>query len=161
MMRSFLRGLCLLCCLAVPLPSEVAAAWPDNSPPPYRGPGSQTLPLDEIQRRAYEQDREWARRDDETRRREAEERMRHQQRLEDDRRRAADRERQDRSRDWTQRGAFDEQRLERLDQERLLRRDESKNAGKGGAYRDPKQRGKALDPKELRRYELIQPGERP
>ena len=64
----------------------------------------------------------------------------------------------ERARDWEQRRAYDEWRLERFNDE-LLQRDEQKR--KSGAYREPEYKGKPLNPKELRRYELIKPGERP
>lgn len=151
--------------LGVLLPA-LASAWPDNSLPPYRGPGSQTLPLDEIQRRAYEYDMEWRRRDEEERRRAGEERQRLQWRLEEERRREAFRERDERQKVWEQRaGSYGGQDFERFDEEELMQRRDAgrsgKKSGRGGAHREREHRGKPLDPKELRRYELIKPGERP
>jgi hypothetical protein len=147
----------LACVLALP---GLAYAWNGDSgygPPPDRSTPN-TMQLYEMQRRAYEQDREWRRRDDEERRRAEEERQRDLWRRDEQRRRDNARLQDGSMRDQEQRRVYEEQRLERFRYE-LLQRDEKKL--RGGSHREPQYQGKPLDPKELRRYELSKPGERP
>jgi len=111
-----------------------------------------------MQRRAYEQDQEWRRRDDEQRRRVEDERQRELWRRDEERRRENARQQDERTRDWEQRRAYEEWRQERFNDE-LLQRDAQKR--KSGSYRESEHKGKPLNPKELRRYDLIKPGDRP
>ena len=151
------RHILLICMLALP---GLAQAW--NGGPHYGLPSGRhtrgMTMMDEIQRRAYEQDQEWRRRDDEHRRRTEDERQREMWRRDEERRRENARQQDERTRDWEQRRTYEEWRMERFNYE-LLQRDDQKR--KSGAYRDPEYKGKPLNPKELRRYELIKPGERP
>jgi len=149
------RHILLVCVLALP---GLAQAWnggPDHGLPPNRHRG---MMMDEMQRRAYDQDQEWRRRDDEQRRRVEDERQREMWRRDEERRRENARQQDERTRDWEQRRAYEEWRQERFNYE-LLERDEKKR--KGGAYQEPEYKGKPLNPKGLRPYELIKPGERP
>ena len=163
-MKSLSKSLCalllVLCC------AQTAPAWQNNSrqgPPTYRGPGhGAILPIDDLRRYAQERDQEWQRRDQEQRQREEHERQRQQWRLEEERRRTADRERDARQRDWQQRSLYEEQRRERFEYElELDRRETTGQDSQRGAYREPKYQGKPLDPKELRRYKPVKPGEIP
>jgi hypothetical protein len=117
--------------------------------------------LHEMQRRAYDQEQKWRRRDDEQRRRVEEDRQRDLWRRDEERRREDVRRQEERTHDWEQRRAYEERRQERFRYELLQRDEQTRKGGKGGAYREPEYQGKPLNPKELRRYELIKPGERP
>ena len=155
------RSLLLLCVLALP---GIAHAW--DSVPNYSRQQSdrnaQNMKIiDDMQRQASERDQEWRRRDDEQRRRDADERQRNLRRRDDERRRENARLQDERARDWGQRQAHEEQRMERFNYELLQRDEQQRKGGKGGSYREPEYRGKPLNPKELRRYELLKPGERP
>ena len=151
------RYILLACVLALP---ALALAW--NGDSRYGLPADRStrnaMMLHEMQRRAYEQDQEWRRRDDEQRRRTEDERQRDLWRRDEERRRENVRLQDERTRDWEQRRAYEEQRQERFRYE-LLQRDGQ--ARKSGAQREPEYQGKPLNPRELRRYELIKPGERP
>jgi membrane protein involved in colicin uptake len=149
--------LVLVCVLALSGLAQARNGGPGYGLPPDRSTRN-TFMFHEMQRRAYEQDQEWRRRDDEQRRRTEDERQREMWRRDEDRRRENARQQDERTRDWEQRRAYEEQRQERF-QHDLQQRDEQKQ--KGGAYREPAYTGKPLAPKELRRYELIKPGERP
>ena len=117
--------------------------------------------LHEVQRRSYERDQEWRRRDKDQRRRAEDERQRDLWRRDDQRRQENTRLRDERVREGDRRRAYEAHRLERFQHE-LLQRDEAKRkGGKGGSYREPEYKGKPLDAKELRRYDLMKPGERP
>ena len=150
----------LVCALALP---GLAQAWnggPNYGPPPDRG-ARNTMMLHEVQRRAYEQDQEWRRREDDQRRKVEEERQRDMWRRDDQRRRENARLQDERARDWDRRQAYEEQRLERFQHEWLRRDEEKRKGGRGGYHREPEYKGKPLDAKELRRYDLIKPGDRP
>ena len=154
------RYILLVCVLALPV---MAQAW--NSGPHYGLQpdryGRDTTKFNDMQRRSYEQDQEWRRRDDEQRRRVEDERQREMWRRDEERRRENVRQQRERTRDWDQRRGYEEQRLERFNHELLQRDEEKRKGGKGGANREPEYKGKPLNPKELRRYRLIKPGERP
>ena len=140
------RHILLVCALALPC---LAHAW-SGGPPPDRSSG-QTMMLHDLQHRTYDQEKEMRRRDDEARRRAEEERQRETWRRDEERRRENTRRQDERARDWEQRQAYEEQRLERFQHE-LLQRDEQKRQGG---------KGKSLDSRELRRYDLVKPGDRP
>lgn len=142
-MKSFL--LCI-CVLLLPIPVN---AW-DNGLNRSSDRNAQNMRIiDDMQRQATERDQEWRRRDDEQRRRDADIRQRELLRRDEERRRENARLQGERTRDWEQRQAYEEQRQERLNQQ------------KGGSNREKEYKGKPLNPKELRRYELLKPGERP
>ena len=141
----------------------LAQAWNGGrnyGPTPDRNTRNMMM-LQEMQHRAHDQEQEWRRRDDEQRRRVEEDRQREQWRRDEERRRTNARQQEERTRDWEQRRTYEERRQERFQHELLHRDEQKRQGGKGGAYREPEYRGKPLNPKELRRYELIKPGERP
>jgi len=155
------RYILLACILALP---GLAQAWnnsPNSGPPRDRGTQNMLQNYLEMQRRASDQDQEWRRRDDEQRRRVEDERQRELWRRDEERRREDARRQDERARDWAQRRAYEEWRQERFNDELLQRDEQKRKGGKGGSYREPEYKGKPLNPKELRRYELIKPGERP
>ena len=154
------RCILLICALALP---GLALAWnggANSGPPPDRS-SRNTMMLHEMQRRSYERDQEWRRRDEDQRRRVEEERQRDMWRREDQRRRENTRLQDERVREGDRRRAYEAQRLERFQHELLQRDEEKRKGGKGGSYREQEYKGKPLDAKELRRYDLIKPGERP
>ena len=151
------RYIALACILALPGMAQAWNSGPHYGLPPDRG-SRNMMYYNEMQRRAYEQDMEWRRRDDEQRRRAEDERQRELWRRDEERRRENARRQDERTRDWEQRQAYEEWRQERFNDE-LLQRDAQKR--KSGAYRESEYKGKPLDPKELRRYDLIKPGDRP
>ena len=150
------RYIVLACILALP---GWAAAW-NGHRPPGRDRNAQDMMLyhNEMQRRSYERDQEWRRRDDEQRRRVEDERQRELWRRDEERRRENVRRQDERARDGGQRRAYEEWRRERI-QDEWLQRDGEKR--KSGAHRESEYKGKPLNAKELRRYELIKPGDRP
>ena len=159
-LRSCRRGyphILLICVLALP---GLAQAWSDvpSRGLPFDRNAQNMMVINEMQRRAYERDQEWRRRDDEQRRRVEEEWQREMWRRDEERRRENARLRDEHARDREQRRAHEERSLERSRYE-LLQRDNQKR--KDGSHRESELRGKPLNPKELRRYELIRPGDRP
>jgi hypothetical protein len=159
------KYLFLLVGLLLPfVPDALPARGQWASPPPYRGPASHGMSsLDEMQRRAYERDRERRRREQEQIRREGDERRRRQWRLEDERRREARGRLDERARGWERRALHEKERVERLERELQQRRGDggTRSFGGGSSRRTPEYRGKKLDARELRRYGLIRSGERP
>jgi len=152
------RYILLACILSLPGPAQAWNSGANYARAPDRGTQNMIMHYNEIQRRAYDQDREWRRREDDQRRRAEDERQRELWRRDAERRQENASRQNERAREWEQRQAYEEWRRERVDDE-LLQRDAQTR--KGGAYRESENKGKPLNPKELRRYELIKPGERP
>jgi len=160
------RFILIACALAVPALAFAADSGPFYNSPSYTPQGrslqNNTLQnYQEMQRRSSEKDQEWRRRDDEDRRRADDAKQRDLWMRENERRRENARRADERTRDWEQRREYEASREERFANE-LMQRDAQKGKeGKGGSYREPEYKGKALNPKELHRYELLKPGERP